>query len=53
MVCSYNMDRSNSKVDYAYECFYRVKELTVVLAEVESYKESKALINFNAFFCKL
>ena len=57
MVCSYNMDRSNSKVDYAYECFYRVKELTVVLAEVEnsvyrlarifktkSYKKSKALI---------
>lgn len=36
MVCSYNMDRSNSKVDYAYECFYRVKELTVVLAEVEN-----------------
>ena len=31
MVCSYNMDRSNSKVDYA-----RVKELTVVLAEVEN-----------------
>ena len=30
------MDRSNSKVDYAYECFYRVKELTVVLAEVEN-----------------
>ena len=29
MVCSYNMDRSN-------ECFYRVKELTVVLAEVEN-----------------
>ena len=36
MVCSYNMDRSNSKVDYAYEYFYRVKELTVVLAEVEN-----------------
>lgn len=36
MSCSYNVDRSNSKVDYAYECFYRVKELTVVLAEVEN-----------------
>lgn len=35
MVCSYNMDRSNSKVDYAYECFY-VLRLTVVLAEVEN-----------------
>ena len=23
-------------MDYAYECFYRVKELTVVLAEVEN-----------------
>lgn len=36
MSCSYNVDRSNSKVDHAYECFYRVKELTVVLAEVEN-----------------
>ena len=36
MVCSYNMDRSNSEVDYAFECFYRVKELTVILAEVEN-----------------
>ena len=36
MVCSYNMDISNSKVDYTFECFYRVKELTVVLAEVEN-----------------
>lgn len=36
MVCNYNMDISNSKVDYTFECFYRVKELTVVLAEVEN-----------------
>lgn len=36
MVCTYNMDISNSKVDYTYECFYRVKELTVLLAEVEN-----------------
>lgn len=36
MVCSYNMDISNSRVDYTFECFYRVKELTVVLAEVEN-----------------
>lgn len=36
MACGYNMDMSNSKVDYTYECFYRVKELTVLLAEVEN-----------------
>lgn len=36
MICSYNMDISNSRVDYTFECFYRVKELTVVLAEVEN-----------------
>lgn len=36
MLCSYNMDISNSRVDYTFECFYRVKELTVVLAEVEN-----------------
>ena len=33
---SYNIERSNSKVDYAYNCFYRVKQLTVLLAEVEN-----------------
>ncbi|MDD8049377.1 MAG: V-type ATP synthase subunit D [Thomasclavelia sp.] len=36
MVCSYNMETTNSKVDYAYECFYHVKELTVKLAQVEN-----------------
>ncbi len=36
LVCYYNMERSNSRVDYAYQCFYRVKELTVLLAEVEN-----------------
>ncbi|MBM6841756.1 V-type ATP synthase subunit D [[Clostridium] spiroforme] len=36
MICSYSMDMSNSKVDYTFQCFYRVKELTVVLAEVEN-----------------
>lgn len=34
--CYYNMDRSNSRVDYAFQCFYHVKELTVLLAEVEN-----------------
>ncbi len=32
----YSFDRANSKVDYAYCCFNRVKELTVLLAEVEN-----------------
>lgn len=36
MKCTYDMERSNSKVDYAYQCFYHVKELTVLLAEVEN-----------------
>ena len=33
---TYDMERSNSKVDYAYNCFYNVKQLTVLLAEVEN-----------------
>ncbi len=32
----YGFERANSKVDYAYRCFYHVKELTVKLAEVEN-----------------
>lgn len=32
----YGFERANSKVDYAYRCFYHVKELTVLLAEVEN-----------------
>lgn len=34
--CMYDIERSNSKVDYAYQCFCHVKELTVLLAEVEN-----------------
>ena len=33
---TYDIERSNSKVDYAYNCFYNVKQLTVLLAEVEN-----------------
>lgn len=33
---TYDIERSNSKVDYAYYCFYNVKQLTVLLAEVEN-----------------
>ena len=32
----YGFERANSKVDYAYICFYHVKEMTVKLAEVEN-----------------
>lgn len=32
----YGFERANSKVDYAYRCFYHVKELTVKLAEMEN-----------------
>lgn len=32
----YGLDRANSKLDYAYRCFAKVKEITVVLAEVEN-----------------
>lgn len=32
----YGFERANSKVDYAYMCFYHVKELTVKLAEIEN-----------------
>lgn len=32
----YGFERANSKVDYAYRCFYHVKELTIKLAEVEN-----------------
>ena len=33
---TYDIERSNSKVDYAYNCFYNVKQLIVLLAEVEN-----------------
>lgn len=32
----YGMEHANSKLDYAYRCFYKVKEMTVILAEVEN-----------------
>lgn len=36
MIEGYDFEHANSKIDYAYLCFYRVKELTVKLAEVEN-----------------
>lgn len=32
----YGLNRANSKLDYAYRCFQKVKEITVLLAEVEN-----------------
>ncbi len=32
----YPFDRSNSRVDYTYQCFQEVKELTILLAQVEN-----------------
>lgn len=33
---TYGLESTNSKVDYAYQCFHKVKELTIILAEVEN-----------------
>ena len=33
---TYGLERANSKLDYAYTCFQKVKEMSVVLAEVEN-----------------
>lgn len=33
---TYGLEHANSKLDYAYQCFYKVKELTILLAEVEN-----------------
>lgn len=32
----YGMGHTNSKLDYAYQCFYKVKELTILLAQIEN-----------------
>ena len=36
MVFCYGMELTNSKRDYAYQCFHEVKKLTVTLVEVEN-----------------
>ncbi len=33
---SYGLERANSKLDYAYQCFYKVKKMTIILAEIEN-----------------
>ena len=33
---TYGLESANSKVDYAYQCFHKVKEMTIILAEVEN-----------------
>lgn len=32
----YGLESSDSALDYAYECFHRVKEMTIVLAEIDN-----------------
>lgn len=43
---TYGLDRANSKLDYCYRCFVRVKELTVILVEVENsvYRLANAIM---------
>ena len=36
MELTYGLERANSKLDYAYRCFAKVKEMTIVLAEGEN-----------------
>ena len=36
MELTYGLERANSKLDYAYRCFAKVKEMTIVLVEVEN-----------------
>lgn len=36
MELTYGLERANSKLDYAYRCFAKVKGMTIVLAEVEN-----------------
>lgn len=36
MELTYGLERANSKLDYAYRYFAKVKEMTIVLAEVEN-----------------
>lgn len=36
LTLTYGMEHANSKLDYAYRCFYKVKEMTIILAEVEN-----------------
>lgn len=33
---TYGLRRGNSKLDYAYRCFYEVKQMTVTLAEIDN-----------------
>ena len=35
-IVTYGLYYANSKVDYAYICFHKVKEMTILLAEVEN-----------------
>ena len=36
LTLSYGLQRGNSKLDYAYRCFYEVKQMTVILAQIDN-----------------
>ncbi len=46
MELTYGLDRANSKLDYCYRCFTKVKELTILLAQVENsvYRLANAIM---------
>lgn len=46
MELTYGLDRANSKLDYCYRCFTRVKQLTIVLVQVENsvYRLANAIM---------
>ena len=43
---TYGLDRANSKLDYCYRCFTKVKQLTIVLVQVENsvYRLANAIM---------
>lgn len=46
MELTYGLDRANSKLDYCYRCFTKVKELTILLVQVENsvYRLANAIM---------
>ena len=46
MELTYGLDRANSKLDYCYRCFSEVKQLTIVLVQVENsvYRLANAIM---------
>lgn len=46
MELTYGLERANSKLDYCYRCFTRVKQLTILLVQVENsvYRLANAIM---------